>query len=510
MTQPQTLPHPLRHRRRVELSTGGEIRSIHLVGIGGAGQRALAEFATGMGWQVSGSDANLTPEVRRSMLARGWQVCNGHHENAIPADCDVLVYSAAVADTNVERQAARELKIPQMSYSRMLGHLMGPHTGVTIAGTHGKSTTTAMTAKILHDAGLEPSAIFGAELLWDEPPGRVNTSTQSALQNSSAVVSGWAGAGELFVAEACEYQRSFLDLQPKFAAITSIEPDHFDYYKDFTDTCAAFSEFAAGVDAAGVLLVPHQCEHSRRVAESATAEVVTFALEPGGDWWATDIKRCGSGVRFRVFYRGWFFTEITLPVPGRHNVENALIATAIAHYAGADSRNIRESLAEFRGLKRRFERVGSWRGMTLIDDYAHHPTAVTATLETARTCYPKRRIVAVFQPHQVSRTVALMDEFAAALSAADAVIIAPIFAARETVSATSLSAARELAGRIGEEADSASQVCSATSAASLDHIIATLDDKARPGDVLITMGAGDIDRVYQEFTGRLQRHHAAG
>jgi UDP-N-acetylmuramate--alanine ligase len=346
----------------------------------------------------------------------------------------------------------------------------------------------------LAHAGLEPSAIIGAELCES-----LDHSSERSLPQGS----GWAGSGEHFVVESCEYQRNFLAYHPRFAAITGVEPDHFDYYQNFADTKAAFAEFASQVEPLGVVVVKHECAASREAAASAKCEVATYSRKPGADWWAADVKRFGEGVRFRVFYHGWYFCEITLRIPGLHNVENALVATALSHYAGVDPVDIRDSLARFAGVKRRFERRGSWRGITLIDDYAHHPTAVETTLRTARECFGDRRIWCVFQPHQLSRLKALMPEFGAAFSQADQVIIAPVFAAREAALEETDLAAKELVQRIRE--------CGvqARFGATLDQILGTLDDSARPGDVLFTMGAGDINRIHHEFHRRLQRHPGA-
>jgi UDP-N-acetylmuramate--alanine ligase len=448
--------------------------------------KALAELVTDLGWQVTGSDLQPPSPALEWMTARGLRVHQGHHQEFLPERVDALVYSPAVGPENPERQAAAELGIPQFSYSRMLGLLMRERTGVCIAGTHGKSTTTAMTAAILTQAGHSPSVVVGAEVC-----GRG--------------ANGWGGAGELFVVESCEYRRSFLDLSPRFACILGIEPDHFDCFADFDANKAAFGAFAGNVHDEGLLLVNGDSPAAQEAAEWTNARVETFSRRPGGDWWGTDARQTAFGTRFRVFRDGEFFAEILLAVPGDHNVSNALAACALSYAAGAEPAEIRDGLAEFRGIRRRFERVGSYRGITLVDDYAHHPTAVRTTLATARQQFGSRRLWCAFQPHQVSRTRILMDEFAASFGAADEVLIAPVFAARE-------------AGAAGRETREASEVLAQRTAAagvaarfvpSLDRITATLDDEARPGDVLITMGAGDIDRVHHELTGRLRRDHAA-
>ena len=480
MISPQ-LAAPYRPLPRTTRAGLPEVAAAHLVGICGAGMRALAELLVGLGCRVTGSDLQRPSAAIQAMQRRGLRFHLGHNDDHLPRDVDVVVFSPAVEPGNPERQLAAELRIPQMSYSQMLGWLMRTRVGVSVAGTHGKSTTTAMAACVLEHAGLAPSAVFGAELC-------------------GIGKSGWAGGGELFVVESCEYQRSFLDLHPRFAVVTGVEPDHFDCYRTFDETKAAFADFAAQVEPGGVLMVRGDCEAAQEAAQRAAADVLTFSLQPGSDWWAADVRPTPTGTRFRTFFRGEYVAEISLSIPGRHNVANALAAAALCSHVGAMPAAIREALQEFRGIRRRFEYVGSWRGMTLIDDYAHHPTAVATTLRTARERFGGRRIWCVFQPHQVSRTTALMREFAASFADADEVLIAPIFAARESIG-PSESTADELVRRIVDHGRKARFI------PSLDRILATLDDEARPGDVLLLMGAGDIDRVHHEFARRLRRDH---
>ncbi len=491
MSATSILRHPACRVRQFRLPNGDPIRAVHFVGICGSGMRALAELAHGLGWSVSGSDAGGASAALHSMRQRGWQVNAEHSQDAIPDDCDVVVYSAAVPKTNPERLHAEQSGVSCLSYSEMLGLMMGSCTGVVVAGTHGKSTTTALTATALQYAGLSPTTVFGAEVLRDAHcslPGR----------------SGWAGHGDLFVTEGCEYQRNFLDLRPQYAVITGIEADHLDYYRDEDDIHDAYRAFAQGVAPDGILLINQECRASREIAESAKCETATFSRQSGADWWAADIKPHGDGYRFRVFHDGWYFAEITMGLPGLHNVDNALAAIAVAHHAGASVSDIREGLADFAGLRRRFESQGSWKGVTLIDDYAHHPTAVKATLKTARKRFGQRRVICVFEPHQMCRTKALMSDFSRAFADADETLIAPIFTARESNTESAEGVALALADEITQNS------CPAEYVGSLDRIIGTLDDNLRPGDVLITMGAGNIDRIHHELTRTLQRHYAAG
>ncbi|MGE5193066.1 MAG: UDP-N-acetylmuramate--L-alanine ligase [Deltaproteobacteria bacterium] len=463
-------------------------RSAHLVGVCGSGMKALAELLTGLGWTVSGSDNNASEAVVAALSRRGLRIHPGHHGRFLADKTDVLVYSPAIGPENAERQRALAVGIPQLSYSQMLGALMRIRKGVCIAGTHGKSTTTAMTGCILTAAGLAAAVVVGAEV-------------------REIGVSGWSGSGECFVVESCEFQKSFLDLSPRHAAILGIEPDHFDCYPHFDETIAAFSEFAQRVPGDGRLLIHAGCEASKAACVAAGASVETFSVENAGiessaDWHAADLVPTAAGTRFRVFHQGDFLAEISLRIPGLHNVANALAAAALAHAAGAAPAAIREALGDFPGIRRRFEPVGSWRGVTLIDDYAHHPTAVAGTLATARARYPRRRLWCVFQPHQVSRTEALFSEFTASLAGADRVLLVPVFAAREQVRDEPALVSRRLAGQIVASGGAARFVDT------LDQALATLEDELRPGDVLITMGAGDIGKVHHALTRAVPGHHA--
>ena len=486
----RTMPVPLNFALP---NPSGRRPAAHLVGIGGAGMKALAELLVSLGWKVGGSDLRASQTLER-MRRQGLRIFTGHDDSCLPAVLDVLVFSPAVDAGNPERVEAARRSIPQLSLSEMLGALMADRAGVAIAGTHGKSTTTAMTASILRRAGREPGAAFGAELCGS---GR----------------SGWAGEGDLLVVEGCEYRQSFLSLKPSHAAILNVEPDHFDCYADLDAVTAAFGQFASRLPADGVLVARGDCAASIEAASHSAARTVTFAIDGPGEYRAADLRVGEWGTRFRVFCRGDYLAELTLRLPGAHNVLNALAATALCHELGVVPQDIRDGLWDFRGVRRRLEAVGSWRGRLLIDDYAHHPTAVRAVLTAIRREYPRRRVWCAFQPHQVSRTIALLPEFAAALAAADGVLVLPVYAARETVHSGS---AAEEGNRAAFEA--ATDLAKAIESRgvhsrflpSLDLLADAVDHVTRPGDVFVTMGAGDIDQVHYEFSRRLRRNHAAG
>jgi len=465
--------------------------------------RALAELLSDLGWTLTGSDQS-EPAHTRHIGERQIRIHQGHSASHVSPDTDILIFSPAVVESNPERVAAKEIGIPEFSYSQFLGELMRERTGIAVAGTHGKTTTTAILATILREAGFDPNAAIGGEVCQYDR-------------------SGWGGEGSLFVAESCEYRKHFLDHAPGFATILGIEPDHFDCYPDWKSQLAAFAEFAARVPRDGVLVIPADCPSSIEAAAASQAKIETIRVGPvpsassgeettikvtsddtsrSADWLALDLEQTGQGFRFRIEHRGELFCRTELNVPGRHNVENALAAVALAHAAGADADSISEALPKFRGVRRRFEIVETAREFTLVDDYAHHPTAVKATLQTAREFFGDRRIVCAFQPHQISRTRELMAEFAESFAEVDELFLVPIFAARES-SHEGEATLVELAERLAQNGISVRRL------ASLDRLKPSLDDAVRPDDVVLILGAGNISRIAHEFaSGKVPRNHA--
>lgn len=511
------------------------LSSAHLVGICGAGMKALAELLEELGWRLSGSDQSPANASVERLISRGMSFHCGHAAKQVPPHVECLVYSPAIPPENGERVEAARRGIPQWSYSQMVGRLMRARTGVCIAGTHGKSTTTAMVGWVLTHAGREPSVLVGAELggglrselpvgqavpdrRQSEPLGqaqpdlRLRRESLLTLARSSEDGvewiagkarlpiltqhgrSGWAGAGQLFVVESCEFDRSFLDLLPRYAAILSVEPDHFDCFADLPSLVQAFGEFAQRVSSDGVLLVRGDCIAAVECARDATGRVVAFGVGSNCEWQADAIHHAANGVQFRVLRRGQAWGDVQLPLHGDHNVLNALAVAALCTEIGLSAEEVIAGLRSFPGIRRRFEVIGEWNGITLVSDYAHHPTAVAATLKTAREVFGTRRIWCAFQPHQVSRTLALLDEFSGSFVDADEVLVSPAFAARERVTDEPILASQELVRQI------ASRGVAARFVESLDQIKTTLDDAARPGDVLILMGAGDIERIPHELT----------
>ena len=491
-------------------------RHAHLVGISGAGMGALADVLLGMGWRLSGSD--LLPEASRRLEAAGVRLYAGHAAAHLPSHADLVVASSAVPAENPEIRRAAQLGIPVLTYFQMLGRLMEGKRGLAVAGTHGKSTTTAMAAQILHEAGRDPTVVFGATPIGASSGGR-------------------AGRDDIFLVEACEYLANFLHLRPQQAVLLGIEPDHFDCYDTSEALERAFAQFAARTARDGLLLVRHDCPAARRIAASLACRVETFGIQCGADWTARNLRAWRGCYRFELSVRGQPLGRVDLRIPGRHNVLNALAAAALAYANEASPEQILRGLKCFRGLHRRLETLGTWGGVRLIDDYAHHPTEVTASLAAVRAMEPRARVWCVFQPHQASRTARLLDELAESLQNADRVLVADIFRAREGPpqpgEVTAADLARrvcKLKGRPGSRLgtvpifrapcaehgrrkwDCPPPKCSepVPDLHATKEIEQFLMTQLTPGDVLVTMGAGDIGRIGYGIMDRFRKDRAAG
>ncbi|MFW6133149.1 MAG: UDP-N-acetylmuramate--L-alanine ligase [Planctomycetota bacterium] len=465
------------HRRPYQVEQTYAGQTIHLIGIGGTGMRALADMLLHRGAIVSGSDLAGGAAVER-LRAAGATIQLGHRGENLPSGCDRVVYSAAIHEENPERLAADAAGVRCVKYSRMLGELMAAQCGVAVAGTHGKSTTTAMIAHALVAAGGDPSFIVGATVGQLGGPCRV-------------------GQGRFFVAEACEYDRSFLNLRPTLATVLNIEEDHLDCYRDLGAIVEAFRSFLAGVNVDGIAVVNGEDRNVAAVARSALCEVQTFGLRDGCMWRAVNVVADEGLYRFDVRFTGRDFTRVALRQPGLHNVYNALAACAICHHAGLAPRQIAEALGDFEGTHRRMTVKGRARGVTVIDDYAHHPTEIQVTLRALRDRYGPRRLVCVFQPHQHSRTRFLLNDFARSFSAADEVVVPDIYFVRDSVREKDYISSEDLASQIRLQGGRARYL--KTFARIADHLAATLTD----GDLLVTMGAGNVWEIADTILDRL-------
>jgi len=456
----------------------GGMEHIHLIGIGGSGLSAIAQVLLESGYRVSGSDRALSPMAAR-VQAAGAQVFIGHHPDHMRG-ATVVVRSSAIPDNNPEVLAAQAAGIPVLKRSDFLWRLTAGKWTLAVAGTHGKTTTTAMIAWMLRRLEQDPSYIIGG-----------------IAANLDA--NAHAGRGPYFVIEADEYDHMFLGLNPEVAIFTNIEHDHPDYYPTEADFFAAFTAFSKRVPPKGLLLYCVDDPGAVRLVQEinpAGCRVKGYGITPAGQpYLAQDLEPVmGGGIQFNAVCRGRVH-KIELQIPGIHNVRNALAALAVADELALSIDEAAQALAEFRGTGRRFEVHPATWGVTLIDDYAHHPTEVQVTLAAARARYPEQRIWAVWQPHTYSRTRLLHSAFAHAFEAADKVLVTEIYAARESIPADGFSANQIVAEISRPEAHFMPK---------LDQAVEYLLNELQPGDVVLVLSAGDGDRINQQLMKALQ------
>ncbi len=456
---------------------------MHLIGIGGCGMRGAALVLLRRGASVSGSDVAASGETNRLAKA-GARIAIGQRRENVPDNADLVVFSAAIKPDNPEMIEARRRGVETIKYSDLLGRLMRGRDGIAIAGTHGKSTTTGMTAYVLRQAGCDPSFVVGA--IVDQ------------LGGGSGV-----GDGPHFVVEACEYDRSFLHLAPRLAAILNVEEDHLDYYKDFTDIIGAFGDFAALLPHDGALIVNGECRAALTAARHARAPVETFGFGPEAVWRAIDPRPERGCFRFEIARGGEVLAETRLRIPGRHHVANALASAALCWHAGVPIDRIARILPDYAGAQRRLTLRGDVGGVVVLDDYAHHPTEIQVTLRAARERYEPHRLWVVFQPHQHSRTRFLLADFARSLAAADVVVVPDIYFVRDSESERNQVTALDLVNRIHMNGGDARYE------PDFDCIVRQLASSVEPGDVVLTMGAGDVWRVADSLIAELRSAAAA-
>jgi UDP-N-acetylmuramate--alanine ligase len=457
----------------------GRTRRVHFVGIGGIGMSGIAELLVNLGYEVSGSDLKRSAVTDR-LTALGARVGIGHDVTHL-GEPDVVVISSAIAPDNPELEESRRRRIPIISRAEMLAELMRLRVGIAVAGAHGKTTTTSMIAVVLERAGLDPTAVIGGRL--------------SAFGSNARL-----GRGELMVAEADESDRSFLKLSPTIAVITNIDREHLDAYGSFEQIVEAFGSFAERVPFYGAVIACLDDPPVAALIPRLSRRVITYGFHEDADVSGSDPDVDARGGRCRVRYRvpGGPAAEgsIALTVPGAHNLLNALAAIAVGLEVGVSFGQIAAALAEFGGVERRFELRGRADGVTVVDDYGHHPTEIAAVLRAARASAPSR-IIAVFQPHRFSRTRDLLHDFGPALALADEVVLTDIYPAGET----------PLAGATLEVLAEAmrAQVPRLRVVRSIDAIPGEIRSIARAGDLVLTLGAGSIgamgDRILAALKG---------
>lgn len=457
----------------------GRIRHIHFVGVGGAGMSGLAELLVRQGYAVSGSDLAEGAAVSR-LRDLGVEVSIGHDPVHVAA-AEVVVLSSAIRPENPERVEAARRKIPIIGRAEMLAELMRLHDGVAVGGSHGKTTTTSLVAHLLDAAGLDPTAVIG---------GRV----MGAGERSGARL----GAGRVLVAEADESDGSFLRLRPVISVITNIDPEHLDHYGSHDRLRDAFVTFANGVPFWGLTVLCLDHPGVQSILPRITRRYATYGLSSQADWMASNLTPAAGGrggMRFGLRAMGAAQGSVEIPLPGRHNVLNALAALAVAHELDVPLEVAVPALANFGGVERRFERKGAAGGITVVDDYAHHPAEIRATLAAARETGPKR-IVAIFQPHRYTRTRDCMEEFATAWGDSDRLVVTEIYGAGD----------EPIPGVTGEalcEKIRAHGHRDAQFMATLDDVADQIVKDLRPGDLVLTLGAGDVSSLGPRLLERL-------
>lgn len=437
---------------------------VHFVGIGGIGMSGIAEILMNLGYAVSGSDQRQTATTER-LEALGAKVYLGHSPSHV-GDVDVVVISSAVKADNPEVAAARARKIPVIPRAEMLAELMRLKYGVAVAGSHGKTTTTSLIATILYTAGLDPTAVIGGKV---------------PLLGSNARL----GAGDYLIAEADESDGSFLRLTPTVAVVTNIDPEHLDYYGSIEMLQKTFLDFLNKVPFYGLAVVCLDHPIVRTILPQLDKRVVTYGFTPLADIRAEAVSFSGLHTSFTPVIHGKTFPKVVVPLPGRHSVQNALAALAVSDFLGVEFAVYKLALENFSGVRRRFTVRGEVDDVIVVDDYGHHPVEIRATLSGARSGFPNRRIVVAFQPHRYSRTRDLFTEFVSAFQDADVVVMTDIYAAgEEPIEGV---CAADLADQIRDQGHA--QVCFVGERA---EVAGALHGLVRAGDLVITLGAGDI------------------
>jgi UDP-N-acetylmuramate--alanine ligase len=449
----------------------GHVRHLHFVGIGGAGMCGLAELLHGEGLEVSGCDL-IASETTLRLEGLGIPVTIGHSPDHL-GETDIVVFSSAVSNTNPEVVEAHRRGLIVIKRAEMLGEISRFKWGIAIAGTHGKTTTTSLTGFILTKAGLDPTVVVGGRMHYLGAHARL-------------------GASEYLVCEADEFDRSFLSLYPVLSVINNIEAEHLDTYGDVKTMMDAYLTFARRVPFFGATIACIDDHGVRQLVPAFTRHKVTYGFSSDADVRAVEENLAPAGTTCTVVRHGQRLGQLHLLLPGRHMLVNALAATTIAMEVGIDFDSVAAAVAEFAGVARRFERKGERDGVVLVDDYAHHPTEVAVTLRAARQRFPDARLVVLFQPHLFSRTQAFAREFGNALLGADVALVLPIYPARE----------RPIPGvthkLVVDGAISLGHRCVAA-CDSFDDALTSLTSILRPGDVLITMGAGDVVRLGESW-----------
>jgi UDP-N-acetylmuramate--alanine ligase len=444
---------------------------IHFVGIGGIGMSGIAELLLNLGYKVSGSDLKLS-DITENLKRLGGIVCEGHAAEHI-AGADVVVTSSAVGAENPEVLAAKQAAVPVIPRAEMLAELMRLKYSVAVAGAHGKTSTTSIVASVLSKGGFDPTVVIGGKL-------------------KSLGTNAFLGQGEFIVAEADESDGSFLKMSPTIAVVTNIDREHLDFYRDISHIKDTFLSFISRVPFYGLAVLCLDNEAIQEILPRIKKRFTTYGMSSQADFQAGNIVFEGLKSRFCVYHCGETLGEIALNLPGIHNVSNSLASIAVGFELGIPFEKIRTALESIEGVQRRLEIKGEMKGITVADDYGHHPTEIRATLQAARTAWPRRRIVAVFQPHRYTRTRALFDEFTRAFYESDSLTVLPVYSAgeKEIEGVDAQLLAESIAAHGHKEV-----VFKEDFAAAVSH----LKNILKAGDILLTLGAGDVWKVGEEI-----------
>ncbi|MCM8820777.1 MAG: UDP-N-acetylmuramate--L-alanine ligase [Candidatus Omnitrophica bacterium] len=453
-------------------------KRIHLIGIGGTGMSGLAQLLLSMGKKISGSDNNPSG-VLEKLKKKGIQIFCPQKEENICKEIELIIYSHAILSDNPEYKKALEYNIPLLSYPEAIGYAMEKKRGIAVAGTHGKTTTSSLIVSVLKTSGCSPSFLIGGEIR--------NTGNSGV------------GSSDLLVVEACEYKRSFLNYRPEIGVVTTIEEDHLDYYRDIEEIKSAFKDFLNNVEK---LIV--YCADDRNVLSVIKTvdrqNMISYGLN-NGKWRARNIKFSKNTSEFECIFEGKKQAVVKLNLPGIHNIKNALAVIACARYLNLPWEGIKEGLEKFDGVHRRCEILGKVGGITVIDDYGHHPTEIRCTLQCIRKMFPDNRIIVVFQPHQYSRTRFLLKEFAMSFSDADKIVVPDIYFVRDSIMEQKLVNAKMLVEKIRKNGKEALYL------PTFDEIVEYLYEIVKKGDIILTIGAGPVDKVAYGILKKLRKKY---
>lgn len=460
-----------------------KVNKVFLVGIGGIGMSALARILREMNKKILGSDVTAS-KVTNDLEKLNVEIKIGEHKKEnIKEDIDLLVYSNAIKMDNSEILRAKEFKIPTISYPELLGMLSRDKFTICISGTHGKTTVTALSSLIMDEAGFDPTCVIGSNIKEFKGNARL-------------------GKSKYFVLEADEYKEAFLNYDPNIIVLNNVEFEHPDFFKDLNDVKDKFKKFVRKLPKKGLLLVNYDDKNTMEVAQEASCQVATFGLKKGADFRAYNIKQVGVNILYDVEYKKQKIVSIKLKLSGRHNVYNSLASIVLSRALKISLNEIKEVVEKYEGAWRRFELKGEERGIMIIDDYAHHPTEIKTTLAGARMKYPKRRIMAVLQPHHEDRFEAMFDDFARSFKSADLVLVSDVYHVRGRELKSQISNVKDnsknsklLSEKIGEKAIYTD---------SLDKTLEWLSENTREGDIVVTLGAGDVTKIGSKLLAQLK------